>query len=95
MDMSLSRLWELVMDRHAAAHGIAKSQTPLSDWTSLEAMGISSQWLMGAAEGFPMSMAEARGEKLFLGVLGVGIQKRVSSWWEELSEIKEEEKGIK
>ena len=42
-----------------------------------------------------MSMAEARGEKLFLGVLGVGIQKRVSSWWEELSEIKEEEKGIK
>ena len=49
MAIYLRKLWELVMDReawHASVHGVANSQTRLSDWTKLNwtelAMGLHS-----------------------------------------------------
>ena len=47
MDMSFSKLRELVMDRetwHAAIHGVRKSQTPPSDWTELNWLKLDLCW---------------------------------------------------
>ena len=42
MDMSVSKFWEMVQDRevrHAAVHGVAKSWTRLSYWTTTDVLG--------------------------------------------------------
>ena len=47
MDVSLSQLWDLVMDREAwraMIHGVTKSQTRLSDWTELKPLHITEMW---------------------------------------------------
>ena len=66
MDVSLSELWKLVMDREAwrvSIHGVAKSRTRLSDWTELEVAVMQGKEHLSWSQRFylwlPVSLSES------------------------------------
>ena len=71
MDMSLSKLWELVMDREAwctEAHGVAKSQTWLSNLTELNIFSNGlPRWLSGKESTCQCRRCRRHGFSLWVG----------------------------
>ena len=92
MDVSLSKLWEMVKDReawHAAVHGVAKSWTWLNDWTTTPVPGRA--WPTGLSLGHGPAWS---GKRIILLVSWVGennLPLRPLCLWTSCTELSEGE----
>ena len=80
MDMSLSELQEMVMDRvawRAAIHGVAKSQTRLSNWTELN---WTEQKILGNFKGFRSFVPEKKKDQVRILICKLEMILRRPNW---------------
>ena len=96
MDMSLSKLQELVKDReawHAAIHGVKKSWTQLRDWTEL--ISIAWWWLdMSELQTRDWKISEQTAGKFQVRDLSTWIRKQCSRSQDAINLLRATQRGI-